>query len=131
MSASTSALVQDLNESKSEGKLMIRSRGDFGNILGLMHDVMSFYENGPEYDMVKVLAKKDVMMKHWTTPVQIDGGFMLCGTKFRYPEDFPVDAQIPRTNTEDFWMKKEQENKKKLEEEEELKRLFQEIENCE
>jgi hypothetical protein len=106
---------QDLNESESEGKLMIRSRADFGNIQGLMHDVMSFYENGPEYDMVKILAKNNVMMKHWTSPVQIDGGFMLCGTKFRYPEDFPLDAQIPRTDTEVFWMKKEQENKKKLE----------------
>ena len=56
---------------------------------------------------------------------------MLCGTKFRYPEDFPAETQIPRTETEVFWMKKEQENKKRLEEEEELKRLLQEIENCE
>jgi len=110
---------------------MIRSRADFGNIRGLMHDVMSFYEKGPEYEMIQVLAKKNRKIKYWTTPVQIDGGFMLCGTKFRYPEDFPPDAQIPRTETDVFWMKKEQENKKRLEEEEELKRLLQEIENCE
>jgi hypothetical protein len=52
---------------------LIRSRGDFGDISGLLHDVMSFYQNGPEYDdMNKVLAIKNVQINHWSLPVQIE-----------------------------------------------------------
>lgn len=121
----------DLLDFENQEKKVIRSRADFGSISGLLHDVMSFYENGPEYDMTKVLARKNVQIKQWSRIVQVDGGYLFCGVEFKFPEDFPVDCQIPKEDTIAFWTEKEQKTKRVLQEKMKINALYEEIRNKE
>jgi len=82
------------------GNPMVRTRGSGiisfrNNKINIDFGIMSFFENGPEYDMNKVVAKKGVSIYRYSSPIKVEGGYKISGVIFRFPEDFPSEYQIP------------------------------------
>ena len=62
----------------------------------IMYDygIMQFYENHPEYDMNKVIRRKNVPISHYSLPIPIEGGYNIADVIFKFPEDFLIEDQM-------------------------------------
>jgi hypothetical protein len=96
---------------KSWGNPMIRTRAgagagriDCGKVI-IDFGIMSFYEHGPEYDMNKVVRRKNKPMYYYSLPRAVEGGYDIAGVMFKFPEDFLSEDQIPKKDTIAYWNK--------------------------
>jgi hypothetical protein len=99
------------------GSPMIRTRGGgtitaSGNNVTVDFGIISFYENGLEYDMNTVIRLKNVPIYSYSLPIAVEGGYDISGVIFKFPEDF-LGAQIPKEVTIAYWNKVEQERKER------------------
>ena len=105
---------------KSWGNPMIRTRSGAGTItascdkISIDFGIMSFYENGPEYDMNKVIRRKNIPISSYSLPIPIEGGYNIADVIFKFPEDFLIEDQVSKQDTIAYRNKKEIEEKERL-----------------
>jgi hypothetical protein len=99
----------------------------FGDILSINVGIMSFYKNEPEYDMNKIINRKQMtpdgdvneaaLIGKYEVPFSIEDekrtfiGVNVSGVVFKYPEDFVPEDQIPAEDTLAYWTKVEKDDK--------------------
>jgi hypothetical protein len=114
---------------KSWGNPILRTRGGgmitaTENKVTVDFGIMSFYENGPEYDMNKVIGRKNVPIYSYSLPFAIEEGYSISGILFKFPEDFLVEDQIPKNETFAYWNKLEKERDEKEREDKEIREIL-------